>query len=114
MADQESRPSVQETMQKSAELGRDSKDIGRDARKTNVEFLKTELATGLTFANAAMESRESERKLRNRANARKAYDTVTQYLTRHSDSEMLSIEREELEPGLTELRKVLGELDETK
>lgn len=113
MAEQESHSSFQNTVAKSAELGRHARELGRDARMTGLSFLKTEVATGLTFAKAAMDSKDdSDRRLRNQANARKAYDTIVNWMARFSSSEAVRIDIEELEPELTELREALAELGE--
>ena len=113
MADQESHSSFQDTVAKSAELGRHARELGRDTRETNLSFLRTEIATGLTFAKVAMDSKDdSAKRVRNEANARKAYDTIVNWMAHYSGSEALHIDIEELEPGLTELREALAELGE--
>ena len=78
-----------------------------EIRKTGVNFLKTEVAMGLSFAKSAMESKEgSDKRSRNTAHARKAYDTIS----RQGGSKAIQIDLQELEPKLTELKKALGQL----
>ena len=44
-----------------------------------IEFLRAEAQTGLTFAKIALSSRHQDKIDRNRANARKAYDTLLRF-----------------------------------
>ena len=103
---QQSKEVLGETIARSMELAHDS-------RKTGLTFLKTEIATGLTFARAAMDSEESsDKRSRNQANARKAFDTITEWFARHGNSKSFRIDMKELEPGFTELKKALAGLGE--
>ena len=96
----------EKTIAKAEELARDSKTV-------SISFLKIELGTGLTFAKLAQDSEiGSANRDRNQANARKAYDTIMQWHRRHSASDAVGIDMQELEPELTELRSVLQELGE--
>ena len=106
MADQQSSSQFHETMAKSAELA-------RETREARVTFLKTEVITGLTFAQTSLEADAgSEKRTRNQANARKAYDTILKWLARLSDEGSMGIDAKELEPELTELKQALRELGE--
>ena len=51
-------------------------DTGRQLNETNVEFLKIDVQTALTFTNLALTSDNPEIINRNRKSARKAYDTI--------------------------------------
>ncbi len=46
----------------------------------SVEFLKTELETGITFAQLALSARREDKIERTKANARKAYDTALKFM----------------------------------
>ena len=82
----------------------------RDAAEQRVvEFLIVELETGLTFSRIASDSRYSDKRDRNRANARKAYDTALGWTKR------LSLNAEDsLEVGekLKKLKAALEKLGE--
>jgi len=45
-----------------------------------LSFLDTELKTGLTFARLALTARDPQKISRNLSNARKAYETIIDYL----------------------------------
>lgn len=45
-----------------------------------IEFLRAEVQTGLTFARIALGARHQEKRDRNRVNAKKAYDTLLRYM----------------------------------
>jgi hypothetical protein len=79
----------------------------RDANATSVEFLNTEADTGLMFAGIALESDTEEKMARNRANARKAYDTILRFIGRVSltaaESEGLGTKMARLKLGLQTL-----------
>ena len=53
-------------------------DTGKQLNSTNVDFLKIDVETALTFTGLALETDNQEKKERNRKNARKAYDTIRQ------------------------------------
>jgi hypothetical protein len=48
-----------------------------DPTFAEVHFLRSELLTGLTLTKLALEARHRDKSDRNRANARKAYDSIT-------------------------------------
>jgi DNA transposition AAA+ family ATPase len=80
-----------------------------DISKAGVDFLKTELHTGLTLASIALENENPDKVERNRKNARQAYDTVIR------DKERVLLTDEESEyvsHTLQELRKKLEKLGE--
>jgi hypothetical protein len=61
----------------------DDSEMGRELNAVSVDVLKTDLNTALTFARIAQNSKDDpEKKNRNQANARKAYDTVLDYQKR--------------------------------
>jgi hypothetical protein len=51
-----------------------------DTNQVGIEFLLTELDTGLVFLKVAAAAKSAERVLRNRENARLAYNTVLRFL----------------------------------
>ena len=58
-------------------------DLATDLNANCVEFLKTDLDTGLIFASIALDAGEDFRKRqRNQANARKAHDTIAAWRRR--------------------------------
>lgn len=75
-----------------------------------VDFLKIDLALGLTFAGAAQKSRNSPRKLRNQENARKVFDTIMRFRHHaHPDRQ----DAEEISENLERLRSALRKLGES-
>lgn len=74
-----------------------------------VRFLYAEVLTGLTTAKIALTTKSTEKKERNRAMARRAYDTVLRFVpkTYVTDSEAADL-REKLEQLKADLR-ALGE-----
>lgn len=58
-------------------------------RQSSIQFVNTELDTGLTFARIAVGSKTGSKKERNRVNARKAYDSALHMLVQ------LSLSKEE-------------------
>lgn len=46
------------------------------------DFLKTELHTGITFANLALSAKYTDERQRNKANARKAHHTALKFRDR--------------------------------
>ena len=49
---------------------------GQQLNATNADFLKIDVETALTFSGLALHTDNKEKILRNRKNARKAYDTI--------------------------------------
>ena len=61
----------------SSESSYDSSPIGRALNSSNVEFLKIDLETGITFANIALHNpTDIDKQTRNQARARQVYDFV--------------------------------------
>ena len=73
-------------------------------------FLLAEVNTGLTFVHVASTAKYADKAARNVANARKAYETALDYMSRVSLS---SKEFAELEGGLAELKRELQQLGES-
>lgn len=73
-------------------------------------FVKTELALGRTFATAALLSKNPDRIFRNAANARKAYDSASQFVGRLS---LTADTSEELNARFKALRAQLVSLGES-
>jgi hypothetical protein len=78
--------------------------------RTSVEFLKIDLATAFTFVKIANETRDDARKKRNRAAARKAYDTMKHLMRK---VEMNDGDSRSLQRGLARLKSELQDLGET-
>lgn len=79
-----------------------------DQRAVNVEFLKTELQTGITFANLALSAKFADKVERTRANARKAYDTALKFM-----DELSPKDGAELDALFKHLRNKLQDLGES-
>lgn len=54
--------------------------LRHETAATQVSFLETEAATGITLARIALKAKKPEKISRNLAAARKAYDTITSHL----------------------------------
>lgn len=82
-----------------------------DKAPAAVDFLFTELGSGLTFARIALTTKtdDAKRIQRNRQNARKAYDSLLHFQGRVSLSQA---EKTRLEEGKKELRAALQQLGE--
>jgi hypothetical protein len=75
---------------------------------TGVTALKTELEAGLTFSRLALTSKNRNTKVRNTANARKAYDTGKRWV----DKVTLSpIDSEEISANFQRLAAALAKLE---
>ncbi len=109
---------VQSHMQQSAKLITGSKElIGRGTRLATrtraegVDFLRTELDVGLTFARIALESQaNSAKRRRNTANARKAYDSFVSWEKR---VRLTAVEKQKFETKLKKVKSILVKLGET-
>ena len=80
------------------------------AQTSNVDFLRTELETGLTFASIAEQASDEGKINRNRDNARKAYLSARRFIScillSERDSAELHKMLKELEDRLHSLEKV--------
>jgi hypothetical protein len=74
-----------------------------------IRFLNTEADVGLNFAHLAAESLDAKKRVRNRRNAREAYDSVLKRLDRvaPTDEELKAVQQKMA--TLRELLKSLGE-----
>lgn len=77
--------------------------------RAGTDFLKVDVATALTFADAALNADTPEKKRRNQRSARKAYDTVLRMSKKVS---LPSKDAEELHHSLTQLKASLRRLGE--
>lgn len=80
-----------------------------DPTPTELDFLRTELDTGMTLAGIALNASHREKSDRNCANARKAYDAVLHFAARVNLS---AEESDEIKSKLEHLKsrlKLLGE-----
>lgn len=82
-----------------------------DFEDISLEFLYTELSSGLTFANVALSAQpgDTDKVKRNRHNARVAYDTILRFQPRVN---MLDAEKTRLAEGLGKLKQALRSLGE--
>jgi hypothetical protein len=94
----------------SVEASYDSSPIGRALNSNNVEFLKIDLETALTFATIALESPDDpDKKTRNQARARQAYDFV---IERQRTLRINETDATEIAEKLKELKFALAQLGE--
>jgi type IV secretory pathway TrbF-like protein len=77
--------------------------------QAGTQFLKVDVATALTFANTALQADDPEKKRRNRASARKAYDTVVRMMKK---LKLSASDAEEIQQGLQRLKSELVTLGE--
>ena len=82
----------------------------RQFNRTGTEFLKVDVVTGLTFAKAALDSRDEDKKLRNQKSARKAYDTIVRMLNKITPSKA---DAQQLHENLQQLKNDLIQLGES-
>jgi hypothetical protein len=80
-----------------------------DPTSAEIDFLRSELSTGLTLTGIAQDSRDQARRNRNRTNARKAYDAVKRFVPRVP---LLPDEIGEINSKLEQLRSNLQRLGE--
>ena len=76
----------------------------------SIDFLRTELETGVTFANLALNAQDLPKHERNRANARTAYDKFQEYA---SGIALSREETRELTELSSELKRLLLTLEES-
>ena len=74
-----------------------------------VEFLRTEVRTGLTLSGIALRGGDKSRVHRNRGNARKAYDALLHFIPKVP---LTTDEAEEIKVKLAELKSELRLLGE--
>lgn len=72
-------------------------------------FVKTELETGITFADIALSAKYPDKLKRNAANARKAYDTALKFMAKLSEKSLFAGTLDQL---VKRLRSKLLELGE--
>ena len=80
-----------------------------DPTAAGVEFLRSELDTGLTLSKIALDSNHLEKSNRNRFNARKAYNAILHFAPKINLTEK---EIKEIESKLGVLKSNLRELGE--
>lgn len=80
-----------------------------DPTVLEIGFLRTELQVGLTLSRLAVDAHHLDKAQRNRANARKAYDSVVHFMTRVSCTPDEAIE---IKSKLSELKSALHGLGE--
>lgn len=72
-------------------------------------FLKTELQTGITFADIALSAKYPDKLKRNAANARKAYDTALKFMAKSSEKSRFKATLDQLVERLRSKLRELGE-----
>jgi hypothetical protein len=80
-----------------------------DQQEITADFLKNELQTGITFADLALTAKHDDRRERNKANARKAYDTALRFMDTHSPTPEITTELKDRLKHLRDQLKKLGE-----
>ncbi len=86
-------------------------DVIMRANRKGVETLKIDLMAGLTRAAIASQApQHSEKRLRNRREARKAYDSVIGFIPRF---ELTPTDAEEITDRLAQLKSALEQLGES-
>ena len=83
-------------------------DLFRSLDQKMAQFLEIDLAIGLTFAAIALESQNLERRQRNKAHARKAFEVITAFLPR---TKLNADTARRLIAGLDRLRTALQNLE---
>jgi len=81
----------------------------KSMENVGIEFLRAEALAGLTFSKIALQSRYQEKKDRNRAKARKAYDTLLRFMPRHHATSEAWVE---IRAKVAELKSNLQQLGE--
>jgi hypothetical protein len=88
-------------------------ELQREAEQGGLDFMRTELSTALTFAQLAINAdAASQKRARNQANARKAYDTLVHWRERFCTNETMREGIHDLEPEFEQLRNALLQLGE--
>ena len=94
------KPSMDEILTSASELNR-----------TSTDFLKVDLQTALTFSRIALENNsDTEKRRRNRRNARRGYDTIVRLVEKVSmsagDAKFMSHNLERLKSDLRQLGEI--------
>ena len=80
-----------------------------DSTLAEVEFLRSELLTGLTLAKIALDANREDRRNRNLLKSRKAYDALVRFMPR---VRLTPEERHEIESKMEHLKSELAKLGE--
>lgn len=86
-----------------------SHELYANFQRSAMHFLRAEIHIGLGLAKISLGANSSEKRERNRTNARKAYDAILRF---RRDEELSSGDRAEIEAGLAKLRSALKSLGE--
>ncbi len=81
-----------------------------DLNDRKVDLIKADLNAASTFASIARESDDEDKRLRNRKNARRGYDTILHFL---STAKLTQRDADEINGGVARLRRALLELGDT-
>ena len=85
-------------------------DVSHDTRYHENEFLRVELETGLMFSRIAREARNQDKRDRNCAQARRAYDALLHFIPKIPKGNFVSSDI--LRRGLAQLKSELQHLGE--
>lgn len=85
-------------------------DPSLDANYHEDEFLRVELHTGLMFARIARQARYQEKRDRNCAQARRAYDALLRFMPKLPNGKFVG--SDEMTRGLGQLKSELQQLGE--
>jgi hypothetical protein len=84
------------------------RDVLRDAARVGTDFVRTEVALGITFSQIALAATsDRDKQRRNQEYAQAAYDTALRFLPRATFSKL---EAKQLDSDLEELRTNLAQL----
>ena len=90
-------------------IKRDVRDLARETTAAETHFLRAELHTGLSFSKIALKAEDESKIERNRANARKAYDTLLRFIP---DATLSTEETKEINSQMAALKADLQHLGE--
>jgi len=85
-------------------------ETAEELSKLKVDFIRTDLAVALTFAQIALQTDKREKAIRNQRNARKGYDAVLRFM---GTASLTRFERENITRSLALLKSTLLSLGES-
>lgn len=86
-----------------------ARDLEAELNDRKVDLIKADLDASYTFASIACQANDGNKRMRNRKNARKGYDTVLHFLT---TAKLTQGEAAEIDKGIARLKQALVELGE--
>ena len=109
VADTRAKELDSETRQNVAGLTR-ARELQSKLNDRKLDLIKADLDTAYTFASMARETNDQNKKIRNRKNARKGYNSILHFL---STAKLAHRETDAIYEGIAQLRCALIELGET-